>query len=80
MYPTRLRKPGDQPALATISAEAVGRLLRHRIEFERGCDELEALAFVRVDGLEPGECKVYRVRQMADGKVTGGYTIVALRQ
>jgi hypothetical protein len=80
MYPTGLRKTGDQPALATISAEAVDRLLRHRIDFERGCDELEALAFVRVDGLEPGECKVYRVRQTADGKTTGGYTIIALRQ
>jgi hypothetical protein len=79
MFPTRLRSVGDRPSLADLDPEALGPILRRQIDFERGCDELETLAFVRVDGLRHGECKAYRIEQRIGGRVTGGYTIVAVQ-
>jgi hypothetical protein len=76
MYPTPLRGVSDRPKLADITPKAAEGLLRRRIEFERGCDELEAVFYVSVDGLQPGECRIYRIQQLASGRITGGYTVI----
>src|SRR6185295_4266646 len=76
-YPTLVRSDSNKASLKGIDLDSASKLLHRRLIFERGCDELEVLFFMYVDGLKQGECKVYRIMQMADGKVTGGYTIVA---
>jgi hypothetical protein len=54
-------------------------MLRRRIEFERGCDELETQLVLNIDGLQPGEYCVYRATQEQAGNVLGGYTVIAFR-
>jgi hypothetical protein len=75
MYPTPLRSAEQRPDLRT-AADLPKGLLRRRIEFERGCDELEALFFARVDGLRTGECRIYRVQQRTGGRLVGGFTTI----
>lgn len=76
MYPTALRGPGDRPNLSDITPKAAEALLRQRIHFERGCEELEAIFYARVDGLKKGECRIYRIQQVANGRITGGFTVI----
>jgi len=76
MHPTPLRNMPNRLPAVDLDDAAAGALLRRSIEFERGCDELETVLYVRVSGLGAGECKVYRVRQTADGRVLGGYTVI----
>jgi hypothetical protein len=76
MYPTMLRGHGDRPDLNRITLEAATGLLRQRIQFERGCDELEAIFYVSVDGLQKGECRIYRIRQVVAGRIVGGFTVI----
>jgi hypothetical protein len=77
MFPTPVR--GDANRLPQLDLNAAGGLVRQKIEFDRGCDELEAVLYLKVENLEPGECQVYRVQQTAEGRVVGGYTVVARR-
>lgn len=79
-YPTLVRPDSDKATLAGIDIDSASRLLHRRLIFERGCDELEVLFHVQVDGLQRGECKVYRIVQTVDGRLTGGYTVVARKQ
>jgi hypothetical protein len=76
MYPTPLRGAADRPNLTGIPPKAAEGILRSRIQFERGCDELEAIFYASVDGLQPGECRVYRAQQTASGRITGGFTVI----
>jgi hypothetical protein len=76
MYPTMVRGPGDRPDLTHFTPEAARGILRQRIQFERGCDELEAIFYVSVDGLNKGECRIYRIQQVVAGRITGGYTVI----
>ncbi|MEA2326935.1 MAG: hypothetical protein QOE68_1894 [Thermoanaerobaculia bacterium] len=76
MHPTPLRAPGERPDLSGITATLAQTLLRKRIEFQRGCDELEAIFYVNVDGLKPGECRIYRIQQSASGRLVGGFTVI----
>ena len=62
--------------LKNLTPEIAKGFLRSRIEFERGCEELEATVYVSVEGLVKGECKVFRVEQRVSGKLVGGYTII----
>jgi hypothetical protein len=55
-------------------------MLNTKLSFERGCDELEVLFYLRVEGLEPKAYAAYRIMQMSEGKLTGGYTVIARRQ
>ena len=80
MYPTMLRTAGDRPDLSRIAPEALRGVLRQRIEFERGCDELEAIFYVSVDGLQKGECRIYRIQQVATGRITGGFTVIVRKR
>jgi hypothetical protein len=57
----------------------VAGLLQRSMTVERSCDELETQVVFEVDGLEAGECAVYRVTQHHRGKIVGGYTIIAYR-
>lgn len=79
-YPTMVRPDSSKATLHGIDLHAVSRLLNRKLVFERGCDELEVLFYMHVDGLKPGECKVYRIMQTVDGKLTGGYTVIARKQ
>lgn len=79
-YPTPLRPDSNKATLHGIDLRSAAHLLNHTLKFERGCDELEVLFYVHVDGLRDGECKIYRLIQTVDGKMTGGYTVVARRQ
>jgi hypothetical protein len=79
MTPTPLQSPANRPVLRGIDPKTAKAILRARIDFERSCDELEVILYVGVDGLERGECKVYRVEQRAEGRTVGGYTVIARR-
>lgn len=76
MYPTPLRGIGERPKLADITPKTAESLLRRRIQFERGCDELESIFYVSVDGLQQGECRIYRIQQTVSGKLIGGFTVI----
>lgn len=80
MHPTMLRGGKSRPNLRGLTAESASGFLQKRIEFERGCDELEVLLYLHVDGLNPGECRIYRVQQIVAGRVVGGYTVVARKE
>ncbi len=79
-YPTLVRPDSRKATLHGVEPHALSRLLHRDLMFERGCDELEVLFYMHVDGLKPRECKVYRIMQTVDGKVTGGYTVIARKQ
>lgn len=77
MYPTPLRSPDKRPDLISSRAADLPKgLLRQRIDFERGCDELETIFFARVDGLQKGDCRIFRVQQHAGGRLAGGFTVI----
>jgi len=80
MYPTLLRDDDDKGSIEGVDLKSAARLLSRKIVFRRGCDELEALFFMHVDGLHPKECRVYRITQTAGGKLVGGYTVIARRK
>ncbi|TAN59779.1 hypothetical protein EPN18_09825 [bacterium] len=75
--PALWSKNNIRPVFKNLTRETAQGILRPRIEFERGCEELEATVYISVDGLEKGECKVFRVEQRKDGKLVGGYTVIA---
>jgi hypothetical protein len=79
-YPTLVRPDSNKATLKGIDPDVVSRLLHRTLIFERGCDELEVLCYMHVDGLKHCECKVYRITQIVDGKLTGGYTVIARKQ
>jgi hypothetical protein len=76
-YPTLVRPDSDKTTLHGIDLHSASRLLARKLTFERGCEELEVLFSMHVDGLKHGECKVYRIMQTVGGKLTGGYTVIA---
>jgi hypothetical protein len=41
---------------------------------------LEILFYLHVEGLKPKECAVYRIMQIVDGRLAGGYTVIARKQ
>jgi hypothetical protein len=79
-YPTLVRPDSNKATLQGVDLDSASRLLNKTLKFERGCDELEVLFYMHVDGLKHGECKIYRIMQTVDGKLTGGYTIIARKQ
>ena len=79
-YPTLVRPETNPATLKGIDLESASRLLNRHLNFERGCDELEVLFYVHVDGLKHGQCKIYRLIQTANGKLTGGYTVIARKR
>lgn len=79
-YPTLARPASNKATLKGIDLSSASKLLHRKLIFERGCDELEVLFYMHVDGLQHGECKVYRIMQTIDGKLTGGYTVIARKQ
>lgn len=78
-YPTLVRPNSDKATLKDMDVASISKMLHRRLVFERGCDELEVLFYMNVDGLRPGECKIYRILQTVAGKLTGGYTVVAVK-
>ena len=78
-YPTLVRPESDKASLKGVELAAARKLLHQNLVFERGCDELEVLFYMHVDGLREGECKAYRIMQTVDGKLIGGYTAVAIK-
>lgn len=79
-YPTLVRPDNNKLSLKDIDPNTASRLLHRELKFERGCDELEVLFYLHVDGLNHGECKAYHITQMIRGTVTGGYTVIARKQ
>jgi hypothetical protein len=78
IFPTPLRSPEQRPDLTAIksTSDLPKGILSRRIGFQRGCDELETIFFARVDGLQRGECRMYRVQQHVGGRLIGGYTAI----
>lgn len=66
--------------LTRLTADVGKGILHTRIEYERQCDELETTLLVKVEGLERGECRIYRISQHAEGRLVGGYTVIARRE
>jgi hypothetical protein len=80
MHPTLIQTDVSRPRLQDLNAESLKSLLRRRIDFTRGCDELEVTFYASIDGLKAGECRIYRIQQLVGGRVVGGYTVVARKQ
>jgi hypothetical protein len=80
MHPTLVRRDDDKAHLEGIDLGSAERLLQRKMEITRGCDELEALFYMHVDGLHHQECRVFRIMQTAGGRLVGGYTVIARRQ
>ncbi len=76
-YPTLVRAETDKASMEGVDMKSAAHLLSRKIAFERGCDELEALFYMHVDGLRPKECRVYKISQTVGGKMVGGYTVIA---
>jgi hypothetical protein len=66
------------PDLAQLPAEALATLLQQRQRFPRGDDPLQVTFFGKAPDLQPDEVHVVRVRQLHDGNLLGGYSIVML--
>ena len=79
-YPTLTRPDTDKGTLRGIDLESAAKLLNSKLRFTRGCDELEILFYLHVDGLKSKGCSVFRIMQMAEGKLAGGYTVIARKQ
>ena len=75
MTPTGISK--QNISFQGVSPEAVKRLLHQSLEYERTCDEKETFLYIHIDDLRPGECAVFRVIQRSNGKISGGYTVIA---
>ncbi len=78
LYATLVRPDASKASLAGVEP-AAAKLLQKRISFRRGCDELELLFHVVVDGLKPKECRIFRISQHTGGRLIGGYTVIARR-
>ena len=79
LYPTLVRPDGHKATLAGTPPTAVEKLLQKRVSFHRGCDELEMLFHMVVDGLNHKECRIFRIAQHTGGRLVGGYTVIARR-
>jgi hypothetical protein len=75
MTPTGISK--QNISFQGVPAEAVKRLLHQSLAYERTCDEKETFLYVHIDDLRPGECAVFRIIQRINGKISGGYTVIA---
>ena len=75
MTPTGISK--QNISFQGVSPEAVKRLLHQSLEYERTCDEKETFLYLHIEDLRPGECDVFRVIQRSNGKISGGYTVIA---
>jgi len=60
-----------------VSPEAVKPLLHQSLEYERACNEKETFLYMHIENLKPGECEVFRIIQRSNGKISGGYTVIA---
>ena len=80
MHPTPLQSGARKTDLSGIDSAMATRLLRKKIAFRRGCDELEVLFHMEVDGLKSNECRIFRILQRAGGRLVGGYTVIARRK
>jgi hypothetical protein len=76
MYPTPVRDPANRLPQLDFDARSASGILRSRIDFVRGCDELETVLFIKAEGLKHAECRVYRVKQTVDGRLVSGYTVL----
>lgn len=79
LYPTLVRPDGHKATLVGTPPTAAEKLLQKRVSFRRGCDELELLFHMVVDGLKHKECRIFRIAQHAGGRLVGGYTVIARR-
>lgn len=79
-HPTLVRPDGEKESFKGVDPRVATKLLKQRLKFERGCDELEVLFYVHVDGLKPKECAIFRLVQVIEGKQVGGYTVIARKQ
>lgn len=77
--PTKVADPSQRVLVKPESLAEASRRARARVDVERECDELETQLVAYVDGLEPGECAVYRVTQRIESTIIGGYTVIAYR-
>jgi hypothetical protein len=80
MHPTAINKNGQMPSFKGVQPVAVKPMLKNEVRYERSCEEKECFLYMDVDNLKPGECVVYRVKQVVNGRVTGGYTVIAKKE
>lgn len=77
MQPGNITKEAYKTSFKNVQPEALKSLLKQQLKYERTCDEKESLFYMHVTNLKPAECVVYRIIQTVDGKMTGGYTVIA---
>ncbi len=77
MHPGTIATKVSAPSFKEVQPAAVSPLLKKEIKYDRTCEEKETFFYMNIDNLKPGECVVYRIIQVVNGKTTGGYTIIA---
>lgn len=77
MHPTAINKSGFFQSFKDVPPLVVKRLLNKQLRFERTCEEKETFFYMDIDNLSKGECIVYRIKQVVNGKIVGGYTVIA---
>lgn len=80
MHPTAINAGLRVNTFKDVDPKAVAKLFNNHVKFERTCDEKESLVYMHVDNLKRGECVVYRIKQLVDGKLVGGYTLIAKKE
>jgi hypothetical protein len=80
MQPSSVSKKGYAPSFKDVQPAAVKPLLKNEIRYERTCEEKESFFYMHVNNLKAGECVVYRIKQIVNGRVTGGYTLIVKKE
>jgi hypothetical protein len=77
MPPSSVGKKRFIPSFTEVPPDAMKPLLRKALKYERTCDEKEMMFYLDVDNIKRGECVVYRIKHIVNGRIVGGYTIIA---
>lgn len=77
MSPTSINAGLRPNTFKDADPKTLKKIFTNNVKFQRTCAEKESLIYMHVDNLKPGECVIYRIKQIVDGKLVGGYTLIA---
>lgn len=80
MSPTNINAGLKPNIFKNIEPEAIKQLFHKNLKFERTCEEKESLIYMHIDDLKPNECVAYRIAQIVNGRIVGGYTLIAKKE
>jgi hypothetical protein len=73
--------PGSRvPTISGLPLQHIGKLLRTRERFQRGCEPLSVSFHASAENLDKKQAQVLRIRQKVAGEVIGGYTVLMVNK